>query len=197
MTRFEFLFSLFGLLLGFILIEVLSGLARTIRARYPTGPGHVVDIRIGWLTPLLGAFVLLDITGWWGNVWSVHASLPLGYDTMFGGVILCGIYYFAASLVFPDEPRSWPHLDSWFWLHRRLVLGCILAANLAWTPIVLSSGDLKPSLPQILIVLVYFAMLGASIWTSRRWLLTAALGFLIVQNLALAVIDFISRNGGA
>jgi hypothetical protein len=77
------------------------------------------------------------------------------------------------------------------------VLGCILAANLAWTPIVLSSGDFKPSLPQILIVLVYFAMLGASIWTSRRWLLTAALGFLIVQNLALAVIDFISRNGGA
>jgi hypothetical protein len=196
-TRFEFLFSLFGLLLGFILIEVLSGLVRTIRARYPTGPGQVAEMRIGWLTPLLGAFVLLDITGWWGNVWSVHASLPLGYDTMFGGVILCGIYYFAASLVFPDEPRSWPDLDSWFWLHRRLVLGCILAANLAWTPIVLSSGDFKPSLPQILIVLVYFAMLGASIWTSRRWLLTAALGFLIVQNLALAVIDFISRNGGA
>jgi len=192
-TRFEFLFSLFGLLLGFILIEVLSGLVRTIRARYPTGPGQVVDIRTGWLTPLLGAFVL-DITGWWGNVWSVHASLPLGYDTMFGGVMLCGIYYFAASLVFPDEPRSWPDLDAWFWLHRRLVLGCILAANLAWAPIVIASGVFTPNLLQVLIILLYFAMLITSIWTSRRWFVTAALGFLIAQNLALAVIDFVSRN---
>jgi hypothetical protein len=196
-TRFEFLFSLFGLLLGFILIEVLSGLVRTIRARYPTGPGQVVDIRIGWLTPVLGAFVLLDITGWWGNIWSVHASLPLGYDTMFGGVILCGIYYFAASLVFPNEPRSWPDLDTWFWLHRRIVLGCILAANVAWTPIVLSAGAFKPSLPQILIVLIYFAMLCVSIWARRRWMVIVALGFLIAQSLALAVIDFVSRTANA
>jgi hypothetical protein len=113
---------------------------------------------------------------------------------MFGGVILCGIYYFAASLVFPDEPRSWPDLDRWFWLHRRSVLACILAANLAWTPIVLSIGVFKPSFLQILLILTYFAMLGATIWTSNRRLLTAALGILIAQNLALAVIDLVSRS---
>jgi len=194
LTRFEFLFSLFGLLLGFILIEVLSGLVRTFRARYPAGPGTAADIRIGRLTPLLGAFVLLDITGWWGNIWAVHANLPLGYDTMFGGVVLCGFYYFAASLVFPDEPRSWPDLDAWFWLHRRLVLGCVLAANLAWAPILLWSGDVAIGSLQLLILSLYFSMLVAALWSSRRWTVTTALLVLIAQSLALGVIDFVGRT---
>lgn len=93
MTRFEYFFTLFGLLLGFILVEVLSGLVRTLRARHPTGPGDTTHVHLGWLTPLLGAFTLLDITGWWGNVWSVHHTLPLGYDTLFGGVILCDLLF--------------------------------------------------------------------------------------------------------
>jgi hypothetical protein len=38
LSEFEYLFSLFSLLLGFILIEVLSGLMRTLRARLPSGP---------------------------------------------------------------------------------------------------------------------------------------------------------------
>lgn len=194
LTRFEFLFSLFGLLLGFILIEVLSGLVRTLRARHPAGPGSSIDIRIGKLTPLLGAFVLLDITGWWGNVWAVHESLPLGYDTMFGGVILCGIYYFAASLVFPDEPRSWPDLDAWFWLRRRLVFGCVLAANLAWAPIVLWSRDLTLGVPQLLILALYFATLIIALCSNGRWIVTVALLVLIAQSLALGIMDFVGRS---
>ena len=39
MSQFEFLYALFGLLLGFILVEVLSGLMRTVRARLPSGRG--------------------------------------------------------------------------------------------------------------------------------------------------------------
>jgi hypothetical protein len=46
MSAVELNFSLFTLLLGFILLEVLSGLMRTLRARLPSGPGKKVDIRL-------------------------------------------------------------------------------------------------------------------------------------------------------
>ena len=193
MTRFEYLFTLFGLLLGFILVEVLSGLVRTIRSRHPAGPGKAAQIHIGLLTPLLGAFVLLDITGWWGNVWAVHETLPLGYDTLFGGVIICGIYYFAASMVFPDQPSSWPDHDDWFWLHRRQVLGCILAANIPWAPIALADPNFHLGTPQALNIMLYFVALIGAIVSPRRWQVTGALTVLILQSLALGVIDFLNR----
>jgi hypothetical protein len=37
MSAFEFVFSLFGLLLGFSLVEVLSGLVRTFKLRRAPG----------------------------------------------------------------------------------------------------------------------------------------------------------------
>jgi hypothetical protein len=122
--------------------------------------------------------------------------LPLGYDTMFGGVILCGIYYFAASMVFPAEPRSWPNLDDWFWLHRRQVLGCILIANLAWAPIVLLSPDFRLDLPETLNILLYFGAMIVAACAKNRWIVTGALAILIVSNLSLAVVEFISRLFG-
>ena len=50
-TQFEFLFALFGLLLGLSLTAVLGGLARTIEARLRPRAA----MRVGWLTPLLAA----------------------------------------------------------------------------------------------------------------------------------------------
>lgn len=61
MAPFDFIFALFGLLLGLSLAEVLSGFARAIQARLE--PGRA--LRLGWLTPLLGAFVLLDLLSFW------------------------------------------------------------------------------------------------------------------------------------
>ena len=194
MTRFEYFFTLFGLLLGFILVEVMSGLVRTLRARHPTGPGVVAsDIRVGWLTPMLGTFVLLDVTSWWANLWTVRETLPLGYDTMFGGVILAGVYYFAASMVFPGEPKAWPDLDEWFWLHRRQVLGCILAANLAWGPLIYMLTDFHPGADEIAMVALYFTALVIALWSRRQWLVVSTLAILIFQFAMLGVIQFMSR----
>ncbi len=54
LSLFEVVFNLVGLVLGFALVEVLSGLAKTFRARRL--------IHIGWLTPLLGVWMLFDVT---------------------------------------------------------------------------------------------------------------------------------------
>src|SRR5690242_17541779 len=92
LSELEYLFGLFSLLLGFILIEVLSGLVRTLQARPPSGPGVKADIHVGWLTPMLGAFTMLNVMNWWGNAWAYQRILPFGYPTAIGGLILCGFY---------------------------------------------------------------------------------------------------------
>ena len=48
MSGFEFIFSLFGLILGLALAEGLGGLSRALKASH--------RVRIGWPTALLGLF---------------------------------------------------------------------------------------------------------------------------------------------
>ena len=65
MSQFEFIFSLYSLLLGLSLVELLSGLGRTVKARLHTDSTTVDAFRIGWLTPMLGLFVMLDLLSFW------------------------------------------------------------------------------------------------------------------------------------
>ncbi|MFL6762052.1 MAG: hypothetical protein ACJ8FN_08290 [Sphingomicrobium sp.] len=197
MSEFEFLFGLFGLLLGFILVEVLKGLVRTFRARLPSGPGLKPDIRLGWLTPMLAAFTMLNVTSFWAIFWTMQKTITLGYDTMLGGVILCSFYFFAASMIFPDEPRAWPDLDEWFWLHRRQVLGCILAANIPWlaASTLVDRGD-----PNLLIVDgVVTTLLAASfllaILAKRRWIVTTGLALLVGTHISFIPMEMLRRYG--
>ena len=56
MTEFAFVFSLYSLLLSFSLVALLSGFGKALDAALrDNGP------RVGWLVPLLGLFVLLDL----------------------------------------------------------------------------------------------------------------------------------------
>ena len=197
LSEFEYLFSLFSLLLGFILIEVLSGLMRTFRARLPSGPGVKADIHIGWLTPMLGAFTMLNVLNWWGSAYSYQRLLPLGYDTSTVALILCSFYYFAASMIFPDNPRAWPDIDDWFWLHRRPVLGCILAANVPWFPISLI-GDRGYSSGQIvdwIYIVLFSSLILLAIFARRRSVVTASLALLIAGHLSFILLEILHRNG--
>ena len=98
MSAFEFVFSLFGLLLGFSLVEVLGKLAASVKAR--------PQIRLGWLTPLLSLFVLLDVTGFWSIVWNARDVIPASYGVLVVGLSITGLYYFAASLISPPISKQ-------------------------------------------------------------------------------------------
>jgi hypothetical protein len=133
MTPFEFVFSLLGLLLGFSLVEVLSGLVRTMKLSRLPGPDSKRAVRIGWLTPLLGLFVLVDLTSFWNVAWRSRDLIPANLATLLLGLAVTGLYYFSASMVFPDKPEEWPDFDEWAERHKRQVLGGILACNLIAT----------------------------------------------------------------
>jgi hypothetical protein len=118
---FDFVFSLFGLLLGLSLAEVLGGLARTLKQRKV--------VRLGWLTPLLGLLVMLDLASFWALAWAVRDSIPATFLTLVVGLFVTGPYYLAATLVFPDDASQWSDLDDYYFKHKRQVLGGILASR--------------------------------------------------------------------
>jgi hypothetical protein len=53
MDSFSFVFSLFGLLMGLALAEVIGGFGSAIEMRH--------KIRVGWLCPLLGLLIAFDL----------------------------------------------------------------------------------------------------------------------------------------
>lgn len=181
MDTFSFVFSLFGLLLGFSFAEVLGGMTRALRLRH--------RVRIGWITPLLGLFVMLDVTGFWAAAWQARATVQPSFEWLVFGLFVTGIYYFAASLVFPADPAEWPDFDEYYFAHRRLVLTCILVSHTAVGVLnVARAGTAFALSPLVLVpvVLFYLLTIGALLLRSRRWS-AALLGLLVLLYLAAAL----------
>jgi hypothetical protein len=122
MSIFEFVFSLFGLVLGLSLAEVLAGFARTVQAR--------ARIRMGWLTPLLGLLLIIDLVSFWTGAWRERDALRIALDPLLFATLIAGIYYVAASLVFPADHREWPDLDDYFMAQKKIVVIAVMGCNL-------------------------------------------------------------------
>lgn len=125
MTAFDLVFALFGLLLGLAVAEVLGGFARVLKLKRAAKP-----VRVGWLTPLLGLFVILDLTSFWGTAYNLRNQMDATYLTLAVVLAIVGVYYMAASLIFPDAPEEWPDFDLWYDRQNRMVIGGLLFANI-------------------------------------------------------------------
>src|SRR3954469_1822220 len=95
MTSFEFVFSLLVILLGLGLGQVLGGLASAVKRR--------PQLNIGWGTGLLAAWTVTRTVLFWRIIWRTRDTLPDTSAALLAGTLICGLYYFAAALVFPDE----------------------------------------------------------------------------------------------
>jgi len=162
MSEFEFIFALFGLLLGLSIVEVLGGLARAIEARLRPG----ATVRIGWLTPLLGIFVLLDLLSFWGAAWVSRDLVGVSGHSMMAVTVFAGAYYLAAHLVFPREPGELADLDAHYFRVRRIVLGVMLGLLICQIAFYASVPELAVNLQRplaaglavVLLVLMIAAM---------------------------------------
>ena len=104
MSEFEFVFSLFSLVLGLTLVEVLGGFVRSMkqfRTRRETS-GH---IGIGLLTPLLAVFMMLDVSSYWISIWGIRDGITVGYPAVFLGLIVTGGYYLLLQWCFRTISR--------------------------------------------------------------------------------------------
>ena len=165
-----------GLLLGLSLVEVLSGLVKARNARPAT--------RIGWLTPLLGISVILHVTSFWGVTWSLRELLPPTiWQTLGAGVFLSGAYYLAASSVFPTNPEDHEDLDSYYWQHKREVLGIVLCIAVAVQIIAYALGRPITTLAFAINASLFSAM-ALACFARGRLLNLMALSFMIIVMVA-------------
>lgn len=196
MSPFELVFAVYGLLLGLSISEVLGGFSRALKLKRGSRA-----VRIGWLTPLLGLLVMLDLTSFWVLAWNARDQIGADYPTLVGVLVMVGIYYLAATLIWPELPEEWPSFDDWYDKQKRMVIGGLLAANIvSW----IGAGVLEalhPSpeptvAPNAAIELVYgisgLSILGLFaallIVRSRRWNV-AMLAALCVFMLVAGVVE--------
>ena len=122
MDAFNFAFSMFAIILGLSLAKVLEGFARALKRRRV--------VHLGWLTPMLALFVMLDLTSFWESGWATRKFLTPQYGMLLIGLVMCGLYYVAASIIFPGEFGDRDDFDEHYIEHRRQVLGAILICDL-------------------------------------------------------------------
>jgi hypothetical protein len=122
MSVFEYVFSLYSLLLGLALAHLLNGLAKIVEARG--------KVRLGWPTALLALLMMSSLTIFWEIAWRARDAVPDNSAALFASLIICSLLYFAAILVLPSDAAQRPNLDDHFFKEKRNVLGCLLLANL-------------------------------------------------------------------
>jgi hypothetical protein len=114
---------------------VLGGLAKVIEAQLRAikvgaeAPG-TASFRAGWLTPLLGLFVMLDVISFWGSAWVARGEIRYEGPVILGGLLFAGSYYVVAHLIFPTEKADWADLDAHYFRVRRTVFGALIALSI-------------------------------------------------------------------
>lgn len=144
-SAFEFFFSFYGLLLGLSVAELVGGFARVLHEKQ--------RIRFGWLTPMLALFVAIDIATFWNQAWVIFRGAPFNTFVLLISLAIAATFYVAASVTFPRVSTKGVgerlDLDDHFWSHRRLVFGCILAANLIVAVVVIGLAQLNSDFARL------------------------------------------------
>lgn len=165
MSQFEFIFTLYSLLLGLSLVELLSGLGRTVKARLHVDKAGAGAFKIGWLTPLLGLFVMLDLLSFWSAAWAVRDMISVTGATLMAIMLFASSYYLAAHLVFPDTIPSNGDLDPHYFRVNRIVIGVLFVLLFVQLGFYLTQPALAPRLtstgPLLLTLLLVMLMIGA------------------------------------
>lgn len=126
MSEFEFVFVLYSLILGLSLVELLTGIGRTLEFKLARNADDKA-FAIGWLTPLLALFVILDLLSFWVLAWRVRDAVTASTGTVFGVLVFSSAYFLASRLVFPSEPEKFTDLDTHYFRVRRVVFGMLIS----------------------------------------------------------------------
>jgi hypothetical protein len=189
MDAFNFAFSLFAIILGLSLVEVLTGFSRALRRRRV--------VHLGWLTPLLGIFVMLDLTSFWEAGWGSRRFVTPQYGILLIGLMMTGLYYLAASLVFPSEfgegheALRGADFDEHYMQHRWQVLGAIMICDvIEIAPVLILRASEVPARVWFENALQFSALLTCIVSRNKRANI-AALAILIAIYLYTAVMSFV------
>jgi hypothetical protein len=199
MDEFNYVFELFALLLGLAVAEMLQGFGQVLKLRARrkanllTPERHddeAIKVRIGWMVPLLGLLVLVDLATFWGGLWMVRGGIDMSMLTVFCVLVLIGGYYLVATQVFPDHPELWPDFDQYYRLQKRFVVLGVTIINVVAQTLVALTVTMPQMAPEelarhpalIVAGLLIYLNLPAMIWlafSKRKWVDVALIAFIV------------------
>lgn len=187
MTDFEFVFLLYALILGLSMVELLTGLGRAMEYKFAREAEHK-DFTIGYLTPLLAGFVMLDLISFWIFAWAIQDAITMGPATVTLVIAFASSYYLAARLVFPTVPDGFTDLDDHFYRVRRVVLAILIALVFVQWAYLISQAGLESILANpisIALTVILLLLMGAGM-VSRKDVVNIAI--LVALNLRYLVM---------
>lgn len=192
MSAFEFSFTFYGLVLGLAVVELVAGIGRVVHE------GH--RIRVGWLTPMLATFLVLDVATFWSQAWSLNQNAPYSLGLLILGLTSAGLFYIAATLVFPREIEDGQDLTVHYWRHRRLALSLVAAANILTQglgAILLYSDGPAAFWGQIGFITGFTAVMLGAAFLPRSRIAVACLILLLAYDLVFVLWDLVmvAQNG--
>jgi hypothetical protein len=125
MSKFEFFFAFYGLLLGLGVAELLQGVGSVVRARRIQSVG----LQTGLMA--LGLLVVMMLT--WLDAWTSLNRVELNMGSLAGPVAVAVCYYLAAVIVFPKAIEEWESLDTYYAERKRYAVGLMIVAELVIT----------------------------------------------------------------
>ena len=192
MTEFEFVFILYALVLGLSLVALLSGLGRALELEFAfDAAGEEAKFSIGWLTPLLAIFVMLDLMSFWIFAWTLRDLISVTPATLIGVMAFSSAYYLAARLVFPERPESFANLDTHYFRISRTVFGILIALVFVQWAYLLTMSELTAVLLSPLSVgmtVLFVGLMGAAMIFRRKAVQATILSVLIARYLVLYLI---------
>ena len=185
MTAFDFSFSFYGIILGLSVAAIAIGAARAFK--------HRRTVPVGWKTPLLATFAALDIATFWDAAWTNFRHLHFSYGLLVAGLLMAGVYFIAANLIFPEAEEKVESLDDHFWANRRAVLLLLVVANLLmvatafWANQARDGGANGLMAAYAVTLALYLVLVLPAAFSKRAWVIAGTLGLHILIYVAIAV----------
>jgi hypothetical protein len=182
-SDFEFVFALYSLLLGLSMVELLSGLGRALETRF-AAEAEREKFAIGWLTPLLAVFVMLDLLSFWQAAWTARGEIAVSGRTLMAVAAFASLYFLAARLVFPSQPEGFANLDTHYFRVRRIVLALLLVLLGAQLAFYLSWPAMAAVVAHPLVwglTLILAALMIAAMWVRNVRASIAILSLLVAR----------------
>jgi len=174
MNAFEFVFPLFALLVGLSMAEMLTGLANALKSKR--------EVHVGWLTPLLGTLILINLAMFWQGSWEIRDAITADSSTLLLVLIVGGTYFLAASMVFPLPGANVRDLNQHFMEHRSVPLLAIAACNLVYFIRIAMISNVQVGPVWWAANALFIALLVLAALAPDRRIILAALGSLVVAH---------------
>jgi hypothetical protein len=183
-SNFEFVFSLFSLMLGLALANVLGGLGDALQERR--------KLNVGVLTPLLGLLITVDIASGWTVAWSLRDLFQPTFFSLLCGLAVTGTYYFISRMVVPRNTAEWPNFDVYYWGHKRWILGgqifCDASAYAA--QMALHENPLVGILDKVFAGLLFAGLFTALLAKGKRLNIAMLVGLILLYLVGAVFYQF-------